>query len=110
MLDSIDIFSMAPSNGLLSGRTDDEAYCLAQNGAQYAVYFTGLGDHSVRVNLVGGEYNYKWIDVENNSYGKSGAMGGGQQTISAPNSKQWIIVITANPQKASQVFGNKRKY
>ena len=96
MLNIIDIFSMAPSNGLLSGRTDDEAYCLAQNGVQYAVYFTGLGNHSVSVNLVGGEYSYRWLDVENNSYGESGAMGGGQQTISAPDNRQWVIVITAN--------------
>ncbi|MFZ1752576.1 MAG: hypothetical protein WBO46_05535 [Caldilineaceae bacterium] len=44
LTDRIDIFSSRPANDLLEGRSRNEAFCLAQSGETYALYFTDGGD------------------------------------------------------------------
>jgi hypothetical protein len=46
---AVHLFAMEPNNNLLLDRTDNEAYCLAEPGRQYAVFFTGDGDQSVLI-------------------------------------------------------------
>ena len=42
---------MEPRNDLLANRDDNEAYALAEQSEQYAVYFTGDGDRFVELNV-----------------------------------------------------------
>ena len=95
-VDEINIFKMEPRNDLLSSRANNEAYCLAENGIQYAVFFTGDSDRSVSLNLSGtsGTFTTRWLDVANSSWGSTGSISGGAtRTITAPGSGHRIIVI-----------------
>ncbi|MCG9129835.1 hypothetical protein JT359_19770, partial [Candidatus Poribacteria bacterium] len=49
LTDEMDIFSCEPHNDLLSNREENEAYTIANPGAEYAVYFSKGG--SVVLNL-----------------------------------------------------------
>ncbi len=95
--DSINIFEMSPDNDLLSDRSDNEAYCLAEIGQQYAVFFTGEGNRSVRLNLSGNlnAFNIKWLDVNNNKWVKSGQLIENEEIIlSSPGAgSHWVAVI-----------------
>lgn len=44
LTDRIDIFNSRPANDLLEGRSRNEAFCMAQPGETYALYFTDGGD------------------------------------------------------------------
>ena len=39
LLNEIDVFTCTPHNDLLSNRQENEAYCLANPGTEYVVYF-----------------------------------------------------------------------
>jgi hypothetical protein len=56
---------MTPQNGLLSQRSENEAYCLAESGRQFAVFFTGEGDRSVRLDVssVKDEVSLCWLNI-----------------------------------------------
>ena len=59
----VDFFTLEPSNHLLGGRHDNEAYCLANEKNEYLLYFPGLGDVSLRA--AEGEYIMMKLDTEN---------------------------------------------
>ncbi len=94
----IDPFRCQPHNDLLSDREPNEAYCLAEPGKQYAVYFPAGG--SVRLDLTGctGEVELCWLVVDSakripliqrRSIQENG--------LDAPGPGQWIAVLTAAP-------------
>jgi hypothetical protein len=93
LLDQIEIFAMAPDNGLLSARENDEAYCLAEAGSQYAVYFTTSGDRSVTIDLPEGAYSLIWLNIESNTLSRPDSISGGRQRLSAPANQQSVAII-----------------
>lgn len=93
LVDAVNLFDMIPDNSLLSSRSEDEAYCLAKSGNQYAVYFTGEGDRSVTINLAAGEYDLKWLDIANSAWGKASSLAGGTKTIEAPAGQSVALIV-----------------
>jgi len=63
--DAINIFNCEPHNDLLSEREENEAYCIAEPGRQYAVYFPVPGQVVLDVSAVSGELNVRWYDIDN---------------------------------------------
>ena len=70
--DALDLFRMEPHNELIAeaSRVEDEAYCLAEPGKQYAVYFKGeAGDNSVALDLgavpESASISAQWLDITN---------------------------------------------
>ncbi len=64
--DAVDMFSMTPDNGILSGRLVNESYALRTANSQIGLYFTGKDNASVTVNissLPSGNYQLKRLDV-----------------------------------------------
>ena len=74
-LDSVRIFSMVPDNSLLSHRQSNEAYCLAEAGIQYAVFFTGEGDRTVTLHTGStGPGSVCWLDLAGNGWTQSSSI------------------------------------
>lgn len=100
-VDAVHVFSMNPRNDLLSERVENEAYCLAEPGRQYAVFFTGDGDGRVRIELAPSEgpVQLRWLDIAASRWGQKTAVSRrGDYMLKTPGSGHWVAVLTAaNP-------------
>ncbi len=98
MTAALDLFRCQPRNDLLSDREPNEAYCLADPGRQYAVYFPAGG--SVRLDLAGcaSEVEVRWLDVDTARWrGPMQKRSAQRAGLDAPGPGQWIAVLTAGP-------------
>ncbi|MHC4404923.1 MAG: hypothetical protein ACYTG0_35195 [Planctomycetota bacterium] len=95
---AVHLFTMEPHNNLLLDRTDNEAYCLAEPGRQYAVFFTGDGDHSVRIRLFKTErfLELRWLDVATSRWKHQATLAQrGEHKLKAPRTGHWVAVLGA---------------
>jgi hypothetical protein len=95
-VDAVHIFSMNPRNDLLSQRVTNEAYCLAEPGQQYAVFFTGDGDGRVEIELIdsGRSFELRWLDVATSSWGRRATISSRRgYMLRAPGSGHWVAVL-----------------
>ena len=104
--DALDIFVMEPHMELLSACEENEAYCMAEPGRQYAVYFTGIGDRSVEIDLSAatGKLIQRWLHIHECQWKEETIIdGGGLHTLTAPRlsrsfsrvpgGMQWAVLI-----------------
>jgi hypothetical protein len=101
LVDAIHVFSMEPRNDLLSQRTSNEAYCLAEPGQQYAVFFTGDGDSQVEIESIasGRSFELRWLDIATSCWAKRAAISSCQDyTLRAPDTGHWVAVLTGSKQ------------
>jgi len=63
LTDKMNIFTCAPHNDLLLDRTSNEAYCLANPGKEYAVYFTKGGEVTLDVSALKKPATVRWLDI-----------------------------------------------
>jgi hypothetical protein len=100
-IDAVHIFRMNPRNDLLSQRVTNEAYCLAEPGRQYAVFFTGDGDGRVQIELAPSERSFelRWLDIATSCWGQEAAvLSRGDYMLRTPGRGHWAAVATApNP-------------
>jgi hypothetical protein len=71
-LNAVHIFRMKPRNDLLLQRATNEAYCLAEPGQQYAVFFTGDGDGRVAIELTASVHLFelRWLNIATSRWGQ----------------------------------------
>ncbi len=92
--DEMNIFRCEPDNTLLSNRASGEAYCMAEKGKQYAVYFSNGGSVNLDMTGASGEFDLKWLDIANSDWGATSTIsGGGMVTLATPGSGQWAVLI-----------------
>jgi hypothetical protein len=90
LIDSINIFNMNPANHLLGNREENEAYCIAFEENEYAIYFTGKGE--VILNIPPGKYEVNWLQIRSSHWSEA-------QTIEFPGSlktpsdDQWVVLV-----------------
>jgi len=63
LTDKMDIFTCEPHNDLLSDRHPNEAYCLANPGKQYAVYFPDGGEVTLDISSLKKPAKLQWLDI-----------------------------------------------
>jgi hypothetical protein len=90
LTDSIDIFRSVPANELLGERQDNEAYCLANHGKEYILYFPAGGN--VNFDVRSGNYEVAWLNISKSEWQNpvSMALPGNIQT---PGDGQWGLLI-----------------
>ena len=69
--DRMDIFKCAPHNDLLSDRGGNEAYCIANPGKEYAVYFPKGGEVRLDVGALKKAATIRWLDITNSKWSQS---------------------------------------
>jgi hypothetical protein len=97
-LDAVHIFGTKPRNDLLLQRATNEAYCLAEPGQQYAVFFTGDDDGRVEIELTASvqSFELRWLDVAASRWGRRTMVSsGGDYMLRAPGSGHWVAVLRA---------------
>jgi hypothetical protein len=92
--DEMDIFKCIPSNHLLSNRNPNEAYCFAEEGKQYAIYFSDGGEVMLDFTEVEGELEIRWMNIVQSAWLETKTISGNQQVmIIAPGRGQWAVLI-----------------
>ena len=60
--DATDLFGLAPRQDLLNQVSSNEAYCAANPGSAYVIYFPK--DEEVTLTLDGATYQVRWLNTE----------------------------------------------
>jgi len=63
LTDKMDVFTCEPHNDLLSDRQPNEAYCLANPGKQYAVYFPDGGEVTLDISAMKKSLTIRWLNI-----------------------------------------------
>ncbi len=94
-IDSADFFNAAPSNQLLSEREENEAYCRAIAGKEYAIYFPNGGEIVLNVITSEGELSIQWIDILRSRWTETKMIQfqHSKVTITAPDRQNWLAFI-----------------
>lgn len=66
--DEMEIFKCIPPNHLLSERDSNEAYCIAEEGKQYALYFPDGGEVIIDLSAVEGGLELRWMNISYSSW------------------------------------------
>lgn len=63
LTDKMDIFTSEPHNDLLSDRDSNEAYCIANPGKEYALYFPDGGQVTLDISSLKKPATVRWLDI-----------------------------------------------
>jgi len=90
------VFACEPRNDLLSDRQPNEAYCLAEPGKQYAVYFPDGGLVKLDVSTAKGTLQVRWLDISRNAWQQPQSVtGGGTLELKTPGTGHWAVLVLA---------------
>jgi hypothetical protein len=98
LTDAMHVFACKPRNDLLDDREPNEAYCLAEPGRQYAVYFPDGGTVSLDVSDARGSLELRWLDITRSVWQEpQSATAGRTLELRAPDNGHWAVLIVARP-------------
>jgi len=91
----IKMWQVEPNLGLLTNRSENEAYLAANLGLQYALFFTGKGSVNIDLKTYSYPFALHWINVSTGEWGERdiNINGGEAAAISAPASGPWVAAI-----------------
>lgn len=93
-VEAFDVFNSKPANQLLMDREPNEAYCLAEEGIAYAVYFPDGGNVSLDLSAVGGSINMSWLNISENSWSEVTVQKPDKQLqLQTPGKGHWLVLI-----------------
>ena len=75
--DAFDLFRCEPRNDLLSQREPNEAYCLAEEARQYAVYFPAEGSVTLDTSQANTALSVRWYNVDRGEWHSARTIQGG---------------------------------
>jgi hypothetical protein len=79
---------------LLSERSSNEAYCFAEMGNQYAVYFPNGGRVKLDLSAAKGTLQLRWLDIDRNTWQEAQTVrGGGTLELNTPGKGHWAALI-----------------
>jgi hypothetical protein len=92
--EAFDVFRCQPRNDLLSEREPNEAFCLAEEARQYAVYFPAEGSVTLDTSRASTALSMQWYNVDRGEW-QTGKTTGGSRFVklTTPSSGQWVVLI-----------------
>jgi len=89
-------FDAAPRNDLLGEREDNEAYCRARPGREYAIYLPAGGAVTLDLSALEGEATLTWLEVLERRWSAPRAVtGGAPLSLDTPEPGHWIALVSA---------------
>ncbi len=87
-------FDAAPRNDLLGDREENEAYCRARPGHEYAVYFPDGGSVTLDLSALEGSASLTWLEVLQRRWSEPRAVTGREALpLDAPGPGHWIALV-----------------
>jgi hypothetical protein len=94
LLDEIDAFTCEPHNDLLSDRQENEAYCFANPGTEYAVYFPDGGKVTLDAGALKSPATMQWLNVLKSEWSQPRPVEGpGKLTLECPSQDYWVVLV-----------------
>lgn len=95
---AMDLFVCTPRNDLLSDRAPNQAYCLAKQGEQYAVYFPDGGAVKLDVSALQESVEVRWLDIARSAWRVPQIVrGDGKLQLKTPGTGQWAALVRSAP-------------
>ena len=92
--DAFDLFHCAPHNELLVDRSPNQAYCLANPGKEYVVYFPEGGQVKLQVADLDLQARQRWYDIEHGMWKEPTPVGEPRPVnLVTPGDGQWVVVV-----------------
>lgn len=92
--DAFNLFATEPRNDLLGEREENEAYCLAEPGKQYAVYFPNGGEVTLNFSDARGALTLRWYDIDGGRWLAEEKVEAERAiALKTPGAGQWAAVI-----------------
>jgi hypothetical protein len=96
LTDTMNVFVCEPRNDLLSERSLNEAYCLAEPGRQYAVYFPDGGQVKLDVSAAQRPLQVRWLDISRSAWQAVQTVGSaGTLELKTPGKGHWAVLVLA---------------
>jgi hypothetical protein len=93
LTDSMDFFNHVPANDFLIDRKNNEAFCLAVPGKEYAVYFPGQGE--IKIQAEPGIYKARWLHIRSATWRNPQVLKN-PSLITTPDNDQWVVFLKQN--------------
>jgi hypothetical protein len=94
LTDSMNIFACEPHNDLLSDRGANEAYCLANPGVEYAVYFPDGGQVRLDISGLKKSPTVRWLDVMKSEWSEAQQLESSDGLgLSCPSRGYWAVLV-----------------
>jgi hypothetical protein len=96
LTDELGVFRCAPHNELLTDRTENEAFCLADPGRAYAVCFLNGGEVALDCSGIEGQATLRWLDAADSSWHEPEAVAAGPALrLTTPDAGFWAALVSA---------------
>lgn len=94
LLDEIHVYTCEPHNDLLGDRQENEAYCLAHPGTEYAVYFPDGGEVTLEVGSLPASARLRWLNVMRFEWMRAVPVkAGAKLTLACPSRDYWVVLV-----------------
>jgi hypothetical protein len=94
LTDKMNIFACAPRNDLLSDRKPNEAYCIANPGKEYAVYFPNGGQVTLDISTMKKPTTVQWLDIMKSRWLDAQRLEGKSKlTLRCPSRGYWAVLV-----------------
>ncbi len=94
LTDRMNIFACKPHNDLLSDRQNNQAYCIANPGEQYAVYFTNGGEVTLDTAARKKPATVHWLDILNSRWTQTQQIEPKEKLkLQCPSQSYWAVLI-----------------
>ncbi|MCB9770281.1 MAG: hypothetical protein H6752_18950 [Candidatus Omnitrophica bacterium] len=93
VLDRIDPFHCEPHDDLLKDREENEAYCFANPGVEYVVYFPKEGMVNLKVPNQIAKWDLEWVNILTSEWKASDPMESSDQIELSSPGNHWAVVI-----------------
>ncbi len=91
---AFDLFHCAPRPDLLSEHAENGAYCLANPGAEYALYFPSGGNMQLDLRDSPELFSLRWYSIEKGEWADSADLQGSQQIrLTTPGDGSWVAIL-----------------
>ena len=92
--DSLGVFSCVPDNSMLTGREKNEAYCLADRGIKYGLYFPHGGDITLQVPDSIRQVQTVWLNILKSEWSSPLVYPVEHElSLVTPDTSQWAVYI-----------------
>lgn len=94
LTDRIDIVTCSPHNDLLSYREQNEAYCIANPGEEYAVYFPNGGQVTLDIRSIQKPAELTWLNILKSRWTDARPVREKRQIkLQCPTADYWAVLI-----------------
>jgi hypothetical protein len=94
LTDRMNVFACQPHNDLLGDRGENEAYCLAKPGTEYAVYFTNGGEVTLDIGGLEKTPEVRWLDIMKAKWSEPERKDrAGKLVLKCPSKGYWAVLV-----------------